>query len=509
MDAVSRATAGILTAALLCGAARAADDLERGLDLARRGQWAEARSVLETGERQSPADKRFPLELAGLEYQRKHFAAAIRDLHRALALDPADSYGNDFLATIYFLEGNLEAALKYWNRIGKPRVTGITVSPQPRLRRVLLDRALDFSPASVLTLEQYRNTRAWLDSLDVLGPYRLGLEAGPDERFDAALGWFEPSPWWKAASMLRGVAYQTVQPEWSDIGGTGWNWTNLLRWDAQKRRVSTAFQGPLRRDPRWRLLAYADARWETWNSGAPDDFRMQRNVAGLRLQALPGSRFSWHTGLEISSRHFAGAPALAGGTALQYSAGANYALLRIPERRLRIDSSTNWDLGRMFSRSRDLYARGQASLAAHWFPQAQGSDYEMTAQLRGGSVFGAAPFDELFQLGIERDNDLWLRGHPGAIDGKKGSAPIGRGYLLSNWDLYKDVYRHPLFTIQLGPFLDTGRIHDVFGRFGDGRLLVDTGAQCRARLPGGLSVVVTYGRDLRGGGKVLYATVGR
>ena len=47
------------------------------------------------------------------------------DLHRALQLDPKDEYANEFLATVYFLEGNLEAALKYWNRVGKPQIAEV------------------------------------------------------------------------------------------------------------------------------------------------------------------------------------------------------------------------------------------------------------------------------------------------------------------------------------------------------------------------------------------------
>ena len=43
-----------------------------------------------------------------------------KTLRRALRLAPRDDYTNNFLATIYFLEGNLDAALKYWNRSGKP-----------------------------------------------------------------------------------------------------------------------------------------------------------------------------------------------------------------------------------------------------------------------------------------------------------------------------------------------------------------------------------------------------
>ncbi len=66
----------------------------------------------------------------------------------------------------------------------------------------------------------------------------------------------------------------------------------------------------------------------------------------------------------------------------------------------------------------------------HWLPTARGDDYETLVRVRAGKTFGDLPFDELFMLGLERDNDLWLRGHIGTRDGRKGSAPLGKDYFL-------------------------------------------------------------------------------
>jgi hypothetical protein len=494
-------------------AASAADgpnsqDLQQGLALARSGNWEEARALLRRGETNAPRDKRFPLELAGIEYRRRNFGAAKRYLHRALTLDPQDSYANDFLGTMYYLEGNLEATLRYWNRIGKPRVDDIRITPQSKLDSVLLDSALAFSPASVLTLGEFEASKARLDGLDVFGAYRLELEAQPEERFDVSLHWLEPSPWLQAATMLRGVAYQTAEPELRDIGGSGVNWTSLLRWDAQKRRVLTSVEGPLRHKAKWRYRWYADARTETWNTGGPLDFRLQKFSTGGEFESIVTGRLSWHAGVEVSARSFDGLPAFRGGTALMYRAGLDYALLRIPEHRFTLNSSTGFDIGRMVSGTDGLFSHAQSTLAARWLPQALGRDYEMNAKVSVGTTQGAAPFDELFLLGIERDNDLWLRGHAGTVDGKKGSEPIGRNYVLSNWDIQKELYRNPLLTLAAGPFLDTAKTADIFHRAKFRPYLVDTGVEGIVRLPIGMRVTLVYGRDLRAGGHVLYATVG-
>ena len=507
LDALGRAATALLTLAI-CAAASAADDLQRGTDLARSGSWQQALAALLDGERQSPRDKRFPLELAGVEYRQNHFTAAKRHLRRALRLDPADRYANDFLGTLYYLEGNLEAALRYWNRIEKPRLNDVTVAPQPRVDPVLLDSALALAPATVLRLDELRTAEARLDALDILPSYRIELAAHPEESFDATIRWLELPAWMRAASAFRGIAYQTVRPEWRDIAGSGTNWSSLLRWDAQKRRGTTSVTGPLAHRAKWRYRWYADARGETWNSGAAGDFRLQRLASGFEFQSIPSWRLSWHTGVEVSTRHFYGLPQFPGGSAVMYRAAASYELWRVPERRFTLGSALGGDFGRMFSNTGNLFTRGQGSIHARWLPQARGDDYELNAQLRAGTAQGPVPFDELFMLGVERDSDLWLRGHAGTLDGKKGGSPIGRNYLLANWDIQKQIYRHTLFTVSAGPFLDTGRTNDVFGRSAFRPWLVDAGVQASVKILGAIRVNLIYGRDLRGGGHVIYSTVG-
>ena len=109
-------------------------------------------------------------------------------------------------------------------------------------------------------------------------------------------------------------------------------------------------------------------------------------------------------------------------------------------------------------------------------------------------------------MGVERDNDLWLRGHSSTTDGRKGRAPLGRRYLLLNSEMNKTVYDGAFFRVQLGPFFDTGAIADASREFGSQKWLFDTGVQARIRVLGSVSVVLSYGRDLRNGAGVFYGT---
>jgi len=73
----------------------------------------------------------------------------------------------------------------------------------------------------------------------------------------------------------------------------------------------------------------------------------------------------------------------------------------------------------------------------------------------------------------------------------------------------QERYSNGLFTVKLGPFFDTGSIADASDLFGSQRWLFDTGAQCKVRVLGSITVVLIYGRDLRGGRNVFYGTVVR
>ena len=61
--------------------------------------------------------------------------------------------------------------------------------------------------------------------------------------------------------------------------------------------------------------------------------------------------------------------------------------------------------------------------------------------------------------------------------------------------------------VKLGPFLDTGAIADSSALFGSRKWLWDGGLQCKVRVLGSITVVVSYGRDLRDGHHVFYGTV--
>ncbi len=504
-------------------------DFIAGLAFARLERWKDARNALEAGYRKSPGDARFPVELAGVAYKQKDLAAAKRDLHAALHLDRSDAYVCEFLGTLYLLEGNLEAALKYWNTMDEPRLRARAVVPVPKLRQDLLARAITFDAPQVLTNDALANTEARLSNLGVFPHQRIELAASKSGDYVASLHLDERNGWGDSklegiVSLLSGLPYETVYPQLYSLGHEAVNFTSLARWDSQKRRYSGDLSSPFFHDPAVRVRVYFDARNENWNlsqtffaSGTPlTNLNMRRVAGGVQLHKIVSGRWSWSTGLEFAHRSFrnlaghtsaAELPFFTDSSAFGYWLGAERSLLRVPEHRLTLSSSVEARAGRSFNEVLGPFATARGSLRAHWFPRSIGDDYEMQAQVRVGGTAGKVPLDELFQVGLERDNDLWLRGQPGTADGRKGAAPLGRRYFVANWEMDKNIYRGAFLNVKLGPFLDNGAVADASRLFGSKQWLWDAGAQCKVRILGTVTVVLSYGRDLRGGRNVFYGTV--
>jgi len=523
----------ILQGTSQCPAESADVDYYRGLAFAGLDRWANAKASFESGEKNYPRDKRFPVELAGVAFKQKRFQAAKRHLHRALRLDPHDSYAINFLATIYFLDGNLVAALKYWNRIGKPRINQIRTDPQLHVDPALLDRAFTCSPASVLTLDQYRITMQRLRQLGIFSSYRLDLvptAVNGSDSLDLKLSAVErnglgPSKAGALISLLRGTPYETVYPEVYNLGESALNVNSLFRWDDQKRRAFVSVSAPLARNPKYRFRLFADGRNENWNisrtfhqAAVPvEAFNLEKLELGGGIEAIASSRWKWNAGLSVSDRRFrnlpAGAstadPVFTNGASMEVRAGSHYALLRMPEKRFTLGSDVKGTLGDFYATGFGRFGMLQGTLGAHWFPQVRGDDYELKEKFYAGKTFGLVPFDDLFMLGLERDNNLPLRAHIGTRNGQKGNAPLGRDYLLSNWEVNKNLYANAWFKLRLAPFVDTGRIYDQQDGFGSRQWLWDTGASVKLRVLGGVSLVFTYGKDLRTGRNTFYFTTTR
>ncbi len=488
---------------LLSAPAFAADPFEDAVALARLGRLDEARAALLAGHRARPNDQRFLIELGGVAFKQKRYGEAAAWLRRALRLEPDDAYATDFLAAIYFLQGNLEAALKYWNRIEKPRVQTVRVDPELRADPVLLDRAFAFAPTGTLRLPDYLATNARLRALGIFSAASIRLDAREDGAFDATLAARERNGWGSTReallSTLRGVFYQTVHPEYFNLSQSAINISSMVRWDPEKRRMRAAVSSP-------RYSLGADLRDENWDL-RPGALNLRKSAVQAGVSSVPGAGWLFSTGAELSHRkylHIVPGPrlpdgALLAGFQLKHTMEAGRELWRAPEYRMESALRLRSETARIWSAPSRAFERLQISSSSRWLPRMTGDDYAIRQHIAAGKIFGGAPFDELFMLGLERDNDLWLRAHIGTRGGRKGNAPLCRSYWLANWDIDKNVYNNGLIGVKLSPFLDAART---------GKWLWDTGVQAKLQVLG-VRFAFIYGKDLRSGNNTFYITTAR
>ncbi len=421
------------------------------------------------------------------------------------------------------------AALKYWNRLDKPkpRVEQVRTEPALRVHPALLDHAFAFAPASTLKLEELQASEARLQALEIFPSSRFDLLPRPDGAFDVVFRGQEVNGWGatKLEGLLRafhGLPFQEITPEYFNLNGAAINVVSLVRWDSDKRRLMTVLSSPIGQEPRWRFRLGTDWRNENWDvvnsftGPAPllGALNLRREALSAEVTRLVGARWRWSLGGEFSHRDyrnvFAGTvltpQLLAHGYQLKQTAQLNYELWRSHEHRFMLSGGAGSQTGRLWSQPAESFEKLQASLEARWLPRAHGDDFETRWLLRANKTFGDVSFDELFMLGLERDNDLWMHAHIGTRDGRKGSGPLGRNYFLSNWETDKNVYTNGFLAIKLGPFLDTGKITDPSSALGAQEWLWDTGAQAKLRVLG-VGVVFSYGKDLRTGNNAFYTTV--
>jgi hypothetical protein len=499
-------------------------DFDYGMALAHLRRWADARAELIEGRRACPRDPRFAIELAGIEFGQKNYSGAAAWLRRGLKRDPGDTYALNFAGTDEYLMGNLPAALRYWNRVGKPLIAELHVDPQLHVHRLLLERAITFAPTQVLRESEFETTQARIVGLGIFPAYNIRLAARSDGKFNAEFNALERDGFGNGrlqalVSVFSGLPYQTIYPSYYNIAGNAMNIESLLRWDAQKRRAWVALSAPVRALPQWRWQIATDERAENWAirqsfaGSAPElgSLRLTRELLSATLTDFATGRIEWRIGAEASHRDFThvslgsalNTALISAGYEGKVRAAIEEKVLDVPERRFSVTAAAGADLARLWARQSSLFSKLEGSARMDWLPPAAGGKWEWTEWLRTGHTLGRAPFDELYMLGMERDNDLRLRGEVGTRDGKKGSAPLGTRFLLANSDLTRTVYSNGLIGIDAGPLFDLGRAGAPTAGLAPRQWLFSAGAELRLNVLG-TGVVLTYGRDLRRGTNAFY-----
>src|SRR5258707_7848340 len=228
-----------------------------------------------------------------------------------------------------------DADLLHWNPEYKPRLRSVAFAQSLKLKESLRDRTVAFNARQVLLADALLTTQARLDNLGIFSSRRMELAPGDSGNYDATLHLAERNGWGDSkaegiVSLLSGLPYATVYPEFYNLRGEAVNLTSLARWDSEKRRLSLSLSLPLYGDPSLRLRFFADARNENWNlaqtflgAGMPlTDLNLRRAAAGAEVHAVVNGRWSWSAGAEVANRNFRNVNAVTSPSELLFFTGS-------------------------------------------------------------------------------------------------------------------------------------------------------------------------------------------
>src|SRR5262249_3739636 len=89
-----------------------------GLAYRQMKEYQKAEDTFDEASKRYPEDARFHNELANLYLENNRIDDAKSELRRALVVDPKNNYASDELATIDMSEGDVQSALRSWNKSG-------------------------------------------------------------------------------------------------------------------------------------------------------------------------------------------------------------------------------------------------------------------------------------------------------------------------------------------------------------------------------------------------------
>jgi hypothetical protein len=432
-------------------------------------------------------------------------------LNRLLKSHPNDSYANRFLGVLFLMDGNTEAALKYWNRVGEPRIKKISFKPSPDIDAILMDRAFVMAPASPLLLQEYRETKSRLEMMGAFKEFEFQLRPHQESRtFDLILrpqlrkGTFA-SKINIAAMVAQGALTDSIEPSFHNIGSRTMHSTSFISWDEYRNRIYTSLSLPLGDEPHARLRVFADHRAETWDIGS--DMELRKWETGFEAAKTWNDRISWSSGIKVSYRTYNGVQTdrsvFQEGALVGVFGGVDFSIVRIPEKRLSLKGKSLIGTGKFIgANDRPSFVNFEHSLHLTWFPHPADEDLATNANVHFGRALGSAPFDEFYSLGADRNMNLRLRAHRSEMD-QYGENPFGPGYLLFNWDISKTIFENGKFRWRLVPFVDTARISP--GDLWKGpKWFLDTGLQSGFQVFDSIELMMTYGKDLQSGRNVIY-----
>ena len=148
--------------------------VSQGVGLAHAGDYGAADVTLSAALAQCPASALAARELAGLRFVQSRWDEAAQLAAVAAAQTPDDAPAWRLLAASRFILGDLEGALRAWNRIGEPRIDLVRVDGLDRTFQTVVRDLLGLSPRTELTVAALRRAHHSIALLPAASATRVG-----------------------------------------------------------------------------------------------------------------------------------------------------------------------------------------------------------------------------------------------------------------------------------------------------------------------------------------------
>src|SRR5436190_12475381 len=222
--------------------------LNLGLVYGKMKEYQKAEDTLKEGSRRYPQDFRFHNELADLYLTNNDGDAAKSELRRSLVVDPNNNYASDLLATIDMSEGEVQSALRSWNKSGRPVIDDILHNYYLTFGSWVVRDAVAFHPAGVLRYDEWKTTESRLFETDNFT--NVGLEIEPTRVPDQYNAIVRTTT--KSNSLInflfgvfKGAPIETTYVDLWNLANSGVNFNGNYRWDTNRRRIAGRLKIPV------------------------------------------------------------------------------------------------------------------------------------------------------------------------------------------------------------------------------------------------------------------------
>jgi hypothetical protein len=428
-------------------------------------------------------------ELAGVKFAQRHWRDAATLAESATVLDASNTYAWDVLGSSRYMLDDLHGALAAWNRIGKPKVSSVSISGLTRTRYQLVAEAVPLKPNALLTLEHFRLAERRVEQLPDHSRTRVSFVPATD-------GY---------AVVEIAIAERGTIPR--SLGG----FTTVAANAAINREVTLNVPGTEGQGEIW------SATWRWWEHRP----RIGFDFAGPRVGALPGT---WHVNAAWEAQTFATAPNAPRVRENAIHVGVMMTNWLNHAWRYELTAGADsWDRSRrdaLFGvtierRGIQDRAIGSATIE-HWFPLFNSKSFSR-ALLTGSFRTSNEPLGWVYSTaaGVEAVTSsaplsLWpgagegharaplLRAHPLLVNGVVTGPVFGREVSFATNELTYWSNALKLARIGIAAFADTAGARGRMARAAGEAFQLDAGIGARLRMPGG-TLRVDYARGIRDG----------